>query len=485
MVFSSYLFLFYFLPVTLLAYACSPGRCKLLTLTLASYLFYAWGQPHYCVLMLVSSLLDYSCGWYIAAQSTEASPTAKTELPLVSRHLPRTSRQRAALTTSLVGNLGLLAFFKYANLAQVTWWEFSQWWAGQELPPPIWWNIVLPLGISFYTFQSLSYTIDVYRGEVRATRNLLDFLCYVSMFPQLVAGPIIRFQEVEEQLRQRTHTLAKFSRGVLLFQLGLGKKVLLANPCGEVAEWVFGAATADPLTAWWGLWAYTLQIYFDFSGYSDMAIGLGLMFGFVFPQNFDAPYTATSLRDFWRRWHISLSTWLREYLYFSLGGNRNGNLRTCLNVFVVMLLGGLWHGASWTFALWGAYHGLGLIVDRLLPASLTTRPRLNQVATLLFVILGWVLFRAESWPRAIDFYRSLLGLMPHEAAWGLLREVVFTRLSWLVMSLGTVVVFTCPTAWRFTQRITWGKAVWCFLIFLLSLALLSTQQYNPFIYFLF
>ena len=226
--------------------------------------------------------------------------------------------------------------------------------------------MTLPLGISFYTFESMSYVIDVYRGQARAIRNIVDFAAFVSMFPQLVAGPIIRFSEIADQIRSRTHTITKFSRGVAFLSLGMAKKVLLANPCGKVADLAFESGSLTLLDAWYGVLAYAFQIYFDFSGYSDMAIGLGLMMGFVFAKNFDAPYTSQSITEFWRRWHISLSTCLRDYLYVPLGGNRKGRLRTYVNLMAVMLIGGLWHGTSWTFLVWGGIHGALLAFERML-----------------------------------------------------------------------------------------------------------------------
>jgi alginate O-acetyltransferase complex protein AlgI len=338
MVFSSHLFVFGFLPLALAVYYLLPRRGRHLALTLLSYLFYGWTSPAFCVLLLVSTLIDYVCGLVIVG----AVPFARGEdPPALAPDAPRTRQQRLALLASIVSNLSLLGFFKYFDFAVENWNGVV---AALGLPtaavaPAL--AVTLPLGISFYTFQSMSYTLDVYRGDARALRDPVDFACYVSMFPQLVAGPIIRFAEVADQMRSRTHTLAKFARGVAFLAVGLGKKVLLANPCGKVADTVFGASSATAADAWTGLVAYAFQIYFDFSGYSDMAIGLGLMMGFVFARNFDSPYRADSITDFWRRWHISLSSWLRDYLYVPLGGNRKGPRRTYVNLALVMLLGGL------------------------------------------------------------------------------------------------------------------------------------------------
>jgi alginate O-acetyltransferase complex protein AlgI len=287
-------------------------------------------------------------------------------------------------------------------------------------------RVVLPLGISFYTFQSLSYIIDVYRGDAKAMRNFIDFSCFVSMFPHLVAGPILQFSFLARQLEERSMTVEKFARGVALFSLGLGKKVLLANPCGHVADAVFTAGTTVALDAWYGAIAYAFQIYFDFSGYSDMAIGLGLMLGFIFAKNFDSPYKSASITEFWRRWHISLSSWLRDYLYISLGGSRAGVWRTYRNLILTMLLGGLWHGASWNFVIWGGLHGGWLAFERRLAdrAVVARLPRAAHVAaTFLLVVLAWVFFRAPTLSASMLYFQSMLGLAQPDT-----RQVIATGL---------------------------------------------------------
>lgn len=351
MVFSSHLFLFYFLPLVLLLYYAAPRRGRHLVLTLCSYWFYGWANPLFVFLMLFSTLVDYVCGLFMSGNWDGRHDR------LLEEGGARTSTQRVALVVSIVTNLGLLGFFKYFNFGVDSLNGLGRAFGVPGLQLDLAFRITLPLGISFYTFQSMSYTIDVFRGHARPIRNFIDFACYVSMFPQLVAGPIIRFQEVSEQLRQRSHTLEKFARGSAFLAMGLAKKVLLANPCGKVADTVFDAGSAGILESWYGLFAYAFQIYFDFSAYSDMAIGLGLMLGFVFAKNFDSPYCSRSITEFWRRWHISLSSWLRDYLYIPLGGNRRGPVRTYINLALVMLLGGLWHGASWNFVIWGAKIG--------------------------------------------------------------------------------------------------------------------------------
>lgn len=349
-------------------------------------------------------------------------------------------------------------------------------------------KVTLPLGISFYTFQSMSYTIDVYRGRTAAIRNLIDYACFVSMFPQLVAGPIIRFSEVADQLRERTHTPAKFARGVAFFCVGLAKKVLLANPCGKIADLAFEAGSVRPLDAWYGVVAYAFQIYFDFSGYSDMAIGLGLMLGFVFPKNFDSPYLSQSITEFWRRWHISLSTWLRDYLYVPLGGNRKGPRRTYVNLALVMLLGGLWHGAAWNFLIWGGIHGALLALERLhgrrafyaaLPA------RLRTLVTFVIVLFTWVFFRTPDLPSALRYLGDMFAVgAPQEGA-GLLAGFVYQPYYLGMFLVAALVTWTCPQTWDWTRRLTWQKAIGILGLFVLSVMALATQAYNPFIYFIF
>lgn len=493
MVFSSFLFLFYFLPLTLGLYYAAPQRWRLGILTVLSYVFYGWTNPLYLPLMWLSSSIDYVAGGIIAADARAISGPAAESNRAAGIH---TFRQRAALVISVVSNLAILGFFKYFNFGADAYRNLMLQLGWSQYVPEAIWQVTLPLGISFYTFQSLSYTIDIYRGEARPARSILDFACYVAMFPQLVAGPIVRFQDIAGQLVSRTHTWEKFARGVLLFQLGLAKKVILANPCGSVAESAFNAGTLECVQAWWGLLAYSFQIYFDFSGYSDMAVGLGLMFGFTFPQNFNSPYCSTSFSDFWRRWHMTLSTWLREYLYIPLGGNRHGRFRTYLNLFLVMLLGGLWHGAAWNFVLWGAYHGVLLAGERacreIFPRQRDTStcsrpfPRILIVAAIFCVVtLGWVLFRAHDITHAGRYYAALFGQAEAQPATAVLWTLLFQPYHVVSLLTGASVVWGCPTAWNFTARMTTGKAIWAGILFLLSIVLLASQQYNPFIYFLF
>ena len=484
MVFSSHLFLFYFLPVALAAYYALPARGRVVALTLLSYVFYDWANPLFIVLMLTSTLIDYAMALVITGGKPGLGTT--TVLP---EGQPRSVRQKRALMASVFSNLALLGFFKYFNFATENYDAVVNAIGLPGLSLDLAFAVTLPLGISFYTFQSMSYTIDVYRGHAPAQRRFLDFACYVSMFPQLVAGPIIRYAEVATQINHRTHTLTKFARGVSFFAVGMGKKILLANPCGKVADLAFDAGSLDFVSAWTGAVAYAFQIYFDFSAYSDMAIGLGLMLGFVFAKNFDSPYRSQSITEFWRRWHISLSSWLRDYLYIPLGGSRKGPLRTYVNLALVMLLGGLWHGASWNFMVWGAIHGGMLVLERLgggpdrvyrwMP------PVLRVASTFIVVLFSWVFFRAADLGSALAYCRSMIGLS-HEQPGALLLSGLFAQPYYVgTMLCAAVVAWGAPQTWDWTRTLTWSKAAAAMALFWLSLIVLSAQAYNPFIYFIF
>lgn len=482
MVFSSHIFLFYFLPVALLLYYSAPRRLRHFTLTILSYIFYGWTNPIFVLLLLASTLIDYICGLVIAFEGWRW----RGEPPMLAENTPRKSVQKAAVIASICSNLSLLGFFKYFNFAVGNLNALAAWLGLPGLDVAF--KVTLPLGISFYTFQSMSYTLDVYRGHARALKNFVDFACYVSMYSQLVAGPIIRFEEVADQFRHREHTFTKFARGVAFFSLGLSKKILLANPCGKIADLVFGAAGAEPLEAWWGVLAYAFQIYFDFSGYSDMAIGLGLMMGFVFAKNFDSPYLAQSITEFWRRWHISLSTWLRDYLYIPLGGNRKGPARTYINLAVVMLLGGLWHGAAWNFVVWGALHGVLLAAERARgKTSLygNLPPVLRRALTFLLVLFSWVFFRSPDLAAAMRYLGMMFGAVSVPANAVMLKGLVYQRYYLLTMAAAALITWGAPQTWDWTRRITSWKSVIILLLLGISAAVLATQAYNPFIYFIF
>jgi len=485
MVFSSHLFLFYFLPLVLVIYYTAPRRTRHLLLTLLSYLFYGWANPAFVVLMFSSTVIDYICGLAMTRQFGAAWREPVQPLP---QGGTRSRGQKTALLISICANLSLLGFFKYFNFATANYDAILSALGLADQRLDIWYRITLPLGISFYTFQSMSYSIDVYRGDARAIRNFTDFSCYVSMFPQLVAGPIIRFQEVAEQLRTRTHTMAKFSRGITFLCLGLGKKVLLANPCGKIADTAFNAGATTVADAWYGVTAYAFQIYFDFSGYSDMAIGLGLMLGFVFAKNFDSPYLSESITDMWRRWHLSLSNWLRDYLYIPLGGSRGSKSRTYLNLMAVMLLGGLWHGASWNFAVWGGMHGTMLAFERAQGRDSPYRalPRPLRIAlTFVILLFTWVFFRARDLDHALGYCGTMLGRGAGSATARLVGGVVHRPYYQLSFLIAAFVIWGAPQTWDFTRRITWPKVAWVFLVLLLAVVALTTQSFNPFIYFIF
>ena len=466
MVFSSYLFIFFFLPLALLGYYAAPKKLGHLVLTIFSYIFYGWANPWFCLLMLFNTSVDYTNG-----RLMQAYPAKK----------------KLFVTLSIVCDLAILGFFKYFNFGLD---NYNATMAALGIPKAQYlgfFRVVLPLGISFYTFQSMSYVIDVYRGDAKVVTNFIDYACYVSMFPQLVAGPIIRFQDVADQLRERTLTWEKFARGTSFFMLGMAKKVLLANPCGKIADTTFNTGDLSCFDAWYGAVAYAFQIYFDFSGYSDMAIGLGLMLGFVFAKNFDSPYRSKSITEFWRRWHLSLSTWLRDYLYIPLGGNRKGSVRTYINLALVMLLGGLWHGASWNFLIWGGIHGGYLAFERAqgkesiyhkLPALLQT------VITFFIVLIAWVFFRADTLPDAAQYLKCMFGgATPGQGE--AVRGLIYNPYYVVNFILAGITIWALPQTWDFTRRLTWPKIAWCILLFFVSLIALTTQSYNPFIYFIF
>lgn len=467
MVFSSLEFLFVFLPVTLLVYFCVPHKVRNLVLLLFSLFFYGWGEPVYVFLMIFTILIDYLGGWFVGKWRDEKPRAAK-----------------AALVVSILINLGMLGFFKYydffvSNLARIPCFSSLQ---------PL--GLTLPIGISFYTFQSLSYVIDVYRRETDAQKNLLAFGTYVTLFPQLIAGPIVRYRDVDDQLTNRTESVALFASGVRTFLCGLAKKVLLANAAGQIFDSLKAGEGVSAFGAWFGLLFYLFQIYFDFSGYSDMAVGLGKMFGFRFLENFDYPYIATSITDFWRRWHISLSTWFLEYVYIPLGGNRRGTLKTWRNLLIVWLCTGFWHGASWNYILWGLYYFVLLAIEKLfLYRALEKIPRFFRHAyTLLFVYFGWLLFTFEDGAAGIAYLCKMFGangtmLWQGSDLWLLLSNLVF---------LCILVIASTPYPKRLFWRL-WEKsgaaraaaAAGGAALLILCVAYLVNSSYNPFLYFRF
>ena len=462
MVFSSQVFIFYFLPLVLLVYYVLPGN-RHLFLLLASYVFYGWWNPWFVPLMLSVTAANYAFGQSIAA-------------PGASRR-----RKRMALVGSVVASLGTLGFFKYYMFAG----HNLNWLLGKLgiAPFPLV-EVVLPIGISFYVFQSLSYTIDVYRGESPPVRSFFDFACFVALFPQLIAGPIVRYNTIAAQLVSRAH-LEQVFLGRALVHPGPGQE----GPAGQHdrpgGDAIFDAQAPAAPTPGWALTAYAFQIYFDFSGCSDMAIGLGRMLGFEFPRNFNAPYLSESITDFWRRWHISLSTFLRDYLYFPLGGNRRGIRRTYFNLATVMLLGGLWHGANWTFVLWGAYHGTLLIWERAMSSGIYTRLPPPRIAiTFLLLLFSWVLFRSPDIMDAWRFLSAMFGGSIAGAARCCWRRRSIRRHADHHGSL-RLIVFQPVQTFDWVETLTWGKAASLILLFALSLMTMFVQAFNPFLYFQF
>lgn len=470
MIFSSIFFLFVFLPITLFLYYVVPWKGKNLVLLLCSLVFYAWGEPVYVLLMLFSILFNYLSGIEIDYYRTQNNP----------------ERLKRCFWFTVIVNLGILGFFKYygfliGNLNAV-------------LPFDIpYRELALPVGISFYTFQTLSYIIDVYKGVVPVQKNFISFGAYVTMFPQLIAGPIVRYTDVDAQLSRRSLTLYKFGQGVSWFLRGLGKKVLLANNIGMTYDAIAAMLPGERsvLTAWIGCIAYAMQIYFDFGGYSDMAVGLGKMFGFEFVRNFDYPYISKSITEFWRRWHISLGTWFREYVYIPLGGNRVSKGKHIRNILVVWLLTGFWHGAAWNFMLWGVYYGLLLLVEKFfLAPKLSRLPGVvQQIYSFILVLLGWVLFFSPTLGAAFSYIGNMFGIGGH----GLIDSTglyYFTG-SFLLLAI----CFLCSTPWpwkkfkRFSLKSGSAPSVTATVvytaIFIFSIAYLVNATYNPFLYFRF
>ena len=384
MLFSSIPFLFYFLPLVLLLYFLVPWKLKNTVLLVFSLIFYAWGEPVYVFLMIATICLFYGCGIAIGKSATQRG-------------------KKLWLTVSVVVSLGLLAVFKYADFFL----HSINTLTGLRIPLP---GLALPIGISFYTFQSLSYTIDVYRGTAKVQKNILSFGAYVSLFPQLIAGPIVRYVDVARELDSRTHSWEDFRLGMRRFLVGLSKKIILANSFGQLTE-IFRASGEKSLLFYWiYAIAFTLHIYFDFSGYSDMAIGLGRIFGFKFNENFNYPYTSRSIGEFWRRWHMSLGTWFRDYVYIPMGGNRVSTGRWVLNTLVVWMLTGLWHGAAWNFVLWGLLYAVFLMIEKWLPALQKLPGFLRRTYTLLIVVLGFVLFNAADLSQALTDIGGMFGI---------------------------------------------------------------------------
>lgn len=467
MVFSSMTFLWLFLPVTLAGYylisLTKSQTAKNLWLLLASVFFYSAGEPKYIFLLLLSVLINYGSGLLIAGSESSA-------------------RRKWVLALCVVLNLGLLGYFKYYNFMA----GLLDAAAGRELLPIK--NIVLPIGISFYTFQAMSYVIDLYRGKTEVQRSFYKLVLYITFFPQLIAGPIVRYRNVAEQIDCRRVDGDKFAYGVQRFTIGLGKKVLIANTMAQAVDLIFGMdfTYLNTWIAWVGIILYALQIYYDFSGYSDMAIGLGKMFGFDFLENFNLPYISASIREFWRRWHISLSTWFREYLYIPLGGNRKGTARTYLNLLIVFFATGLWHGAGETFVVWGLFHGFFIVLERMFLGEVLEKNRfraLNHIYTLLVVLVGWVFFRADTLSQAGEYILAMF--CPRYELTYSMTELLGRR---CILTAVIGILFAGVLPERFTKRIADSGAlrlIYVPALLFLCFLMLASDAYNPFIYFRF
>lgn len=468
MLFSSIVFLFTFLPAVMILYYLLPVRFRNVILLLASLVFYAWGEPVYLFLMLLSILFNYFSGLDIA------------------RNLQDKRAAKRSLVFNLIINLAVLGFFKYEGFVLDT--------LNGILPVHISYHALpLPIGISFYTFQILSYIIDVYRGNVKVQTNLPNFALYVTMFPQLIAGPIVQYADVDEQLASREVSRTKFGEGSMYFIRGLAKKVLLANTSGMIFTEVSGLAKGNiaVVTAWLGAFAYMFQIYFDFSGYSDMAIGLGKMFGFEFNMNFNYPYVSKSITEFWRRWHISLSSWFRDYVYIPLGGNRVSKIKHIRNLLIVWFLTGLWHGAAWNFVAWGLYYGVILIIEKYLLSPVLDRlpDVVRHIYSIVLVVIGWVLFFSSSFGQAADYIRVMFGAGAHGFAD---RESMYLLTSNLILWLILIFGSTPLVHFRYEHMLRSKKwnttiinSVVYAALFIVCIAYLVTETYNPFLYFRF
>ncbi len=461
MVFSSNIFLFAFLPLFLACYYLTPWRARSALILTFSWAFYAWWRPDFLALLVGVTAISYGCALAIGASSEQV-------------------QRYRLLSAGVTLNLLALAYFKYANFGVET---LNTALLALGFNAVAFTHVLLPIGLSFYIFHAISYLVDIYRREAPPARNFVDFAAFIALFPHLVAGPVLRYHLLAEQFRSRVHSIGNFSRGCVVFMVGFCKKVLVADSVAPLVDAAFSAPVPTLADAWLGAAAYTIQLFFDFSGYTDMAIGLALMIGFVFPENFNDPYVSRSITEFWKRWHMSLSNWLREYLYVSLGGNRKGLWRTYVNLFLTMLLGGLWHGANWTFVLWGAWHGGVLILERywqqrwgapILPEWL------RVIKTMLLVIFGWVLFRAADLAGAGRMFAGMVGAHGMAFSPSVAWQVTPDRL--MVLLIGVLLVYAMP--WLKRQ----GGAHLRYLLlplFLWAVATLSAQSFTPFLYFQF
>lgn len=465
MVFSSFTFLFIFLPLVLLTYFLAKKRqLRNIVLLVFSLIFYAWGEPVYVLLMLLSIIVNY-----FIALKIERQKRGKKKWMII----------------DVIFNLGIIGFFKYGNFIIQNINSIFHSNIGEM-------NLALPIGISFYTFQVLSYVIDVYRKTVPAQKSIVNLGMYVTLFPQLIAGPIVRYETVAEEIENRKENFDEVVEGLKRFFIGLGKKVLIANQMALIADTIYGGdlATTGTVTLWLAAVSYTLQIYFDFSGYSDMAIGLGRMFGFHFLENFNYPYIAKSITDFWRRWHISLSTWFRDYVYIPLGGNRVSKLKWLRNILVVWLLTGLWHGASWNFILWGVYYGIILIIEKVFLGKIIEKlPKvLQHIYALFFIIIGWVIFRVEDFSQmGIVFQKMFTWQVSGIVDNIILNFDIFSSLPYILIGIVGSIPLLAKVREKRTETSSYQivSNLWAFGVFVVSICFLLVATYNPFIYFRF
>ncbi len=463
MVFSSMIFLWLFLPVVLVLYYFAQDKLRNIFLLIVSLIFYSWGEPKYVLLMVCSIVINWLFGLVIE----------------------KYGRKKMFLVTAIVLNLGVLGYFKYFNFLVQIIGDISK----KEFKVL---SVSLPIGISFFTFQALSYIIDLYRNQYKAQRSLINLALYISFFPQLIAGPIVKYKDINQQLDHRTITYVKVAEGIRRFIYGLGKKVIIANTVAYCVDEIYALeySKLTGMLAWAGAILYTLQIYYDFSGYSDMAIGLGKMFGFEFLENFNYPYLSSSMQEFWRRWHISLGTWFREYVYIPLGGNRKGISRTYLNLFIVFLLTGLWHGANYTFILWGIYHGFFQIIERIGLGKILEKHMLAaKIYTMLVFIFGWVLFRADNLLQAGVMVKRMVFPWQYTGD-ALIMGQLFGTKTIIIIILGIMgcglvqrVFRHCSVVWKWKE--SYLEIACCGAMFIFCIVMLASNTYNPFIYFRF
>lgn len=473
MLFSSLVFLFVFLPAVIFLYYISPKKLRNSVLLIFSLFFYGYGEPKYLVIMLLSIFINYIMGLFVYKYRNEKNIA------------------RFIIFLAVAMNLSIIFYYKYTNFIV----ENVNQIFNSSLPLL---NIVMPIGISFFTFQGLSYVIDVYRGHGKVQRNPFNVALYISLFPQLIAGPIVRYETVAEQINDRTESLEGFSYGIERFILGLSKKVLIANNVGFIADEIFKlqASNLSVILAWIGVISYTLQIYFDFSGYSDMAIGLGYMFGFEFLENFNYPYISSSITEFWRRWHISLSTWFRDYVYIPLGGNRVSKGKFLRNIFVVWFLTGLWHGAAWNFILWGLYYGFLLVIEKMLIGKYIEKLKrpFQHIYTMFFVIIGWLLFRTETITYAKDYLVAMFGIGEQGliSSQGIYYLVEYKYL-FIISIIASIPIYPAiqkrldkiSNSWLKVLVMDYIKPLFLIVLFLLCIMYLVNSTFNPFIYFRF